>query len=76
MTAKADATEARPPAAYDFLPFMADCVVTLHHRVVHGKASRSARVAKYRGANHSSNEFPIILSSAGLEVAARRSVYP
>jgi circadian clock protein KaiC len=70
VTAKADATEARPLAEYDFLQFMADCVVTMHHRVVHGTATRTARVAKYRGAAHSSNEFPVTITRAGLEVAA------
>jgi circadian clock protein KaiC len=70
VTAKADAAEARPLAEYDFLQFMADCVVTMHHRVVHGTATRSARVAKYRGAAHSSNEFPVTITRAGLEVAA------
>jgi circadian clock protein KaiC len=50
---------------------MADCVVTLHHRVSQGTALRSLRVAKYRGAAHSANEFPMTITRAGLEVAGR-----
>jgi circadian clock protein KaiC len=70
VTAKAEAEEGRPLVDYDFLQFMADCVVTMHHRVVHGTAMRSIRVAKYRGAAHSSNEFPVTITRAGLGVAA------
>jgi circadian clock protein KaiC len=74
VTAKADAADARPNADYDFLQFMADCVVTLHHRVVQGTALRFIRVAKYRGAAHSANEFPITVAEAGLEVAANTAI--
>ena len=70
VTAKADAAEARPSSDYDFLQFMADCVVTLHHRVSHGTALRFLRVAKYRGATHSANEFPFTITTNGIEVAA------
>ena len=69
VTAKADAADARPAADYDFLQFMADCVVTLHHRVIHGTALRFLRVAKYCGTAHSANEFPSTITSAGLTVA-------
>lgn len=69
VTAKADA--AGPDAAidFDFLQFMADCVVTLQHRVVQGIALRFVRISKYRGAAHSSNEFPLSISRSGMEVA-------
>jgi circadian clock protein KaiC len=70
VTAKADAAEARASSDYDFLQFMADCVVTLHHRVSHGTALRFLRVAKYRGATHSANEFPFTITTNGIEVAA------
>jgi circadian clock protein KaiC len=74
VTAKADAAEARPAADYDFLQFMADCVVTLHHRVAQGTALRFVRVAKYRGAPHSANEFPLTITRAGLEIAANTTI--
>ncbi len=74
VTAKADAAEARPAADYDFLQFMADCVVTLHHRVDRGTALRFVRVAKYRGAAHSANEFPLTITRAGIEIAANTAI--
>lgn len=70
LTAKADAREGRASADYDFLEFLADCVVTLHHRVNQGTAARAIRVAKYRGAAHSANEFPFTLTKRGLEITA------
>ncbi len=70
VTAKADEAEARATGDYDFLNFMADCVVTLHHRVSQGTALRFLRVAKYRGATHSANEFPFTITTSGVEVAA------
>jgi circadian clock protein KaiC len=70
VTAKADAADAHAPSDYDFLQFMADCVVTLHHRVSMGTALRFLRVAKYRGATHSANEFPFTITTSGIEVAA------
>ena len=79
VTAKADAAEASPMPDYDFLQFMADCVVTLHHRVRHGTALRFVRVAKYRGSGHSANEFPFIITTRGIEVAAitvKEMTYP
>jgi circadian clock protein KaiC len=70
VTAKADAAEARASSDYDFLQFMADCVVTLHHRVSQGTSLRFLRVGKYRGAPHSANEFPFTITTNGIEVAA------
>ncbi|MEO8698521.1 MAG: circadian clock protein KaiC [Kofleriaceae bacterium] len=64
---------------YEFLQFMADCVVVLDHRLVQGTALRFVRIAKYRGAPHSANEFPFSISVAGIEVAANTRidlVYP
>lgn len=74
VTAKADAAEARPTEDYDFLQFMADCVVTLHHRVVKGTALRFVRVAKYRGAAHSANELALTITDAGIEIAANTAI--
>jgi circadian clock protein KaiC len=73
VTAKADLWEARPSSDYDFLHFMADCVVTLHHRVVQGTAQRFIRVAKYRGAAHSANEFPLTITAVGMQVSANNA---
>lgn len=69
VTAKADAADAFTDSDYDFLQFMADCVVKLHHRVSHGTALRFIRVAKYRGSSHSANEFPFTITTRGIEIA-------
>jgi circadian clock protein KaiC len=69
VTAKGSDDEARPAADYDFLQFMADCVIAMHHRTVQGTALRFVRIIKYRGAHHSGNELPLTISRAGLEVA-------
>ena len=74
VTAKADAAGHGTATDFDFLQFMADCVVTLHHRVVQGIALRFVRVAKYRGAAHSANEFPLAITRTGIEVAANTGV--
>jgi circadian clock protein KaiC len=73
ITAKADVLEARSAREYDFLQFMADCVVTMHHRVAHGMALRFLRVSKCRGGAHSANEFPFSLGERGIEVATGSS---
>ena len=56
---------------YAFLQFMVDCVVVLHHRVVDGSAFRNLRVMKYRGSGFAGDEFPITLTSEGLQVTNR-----
>jgi circadian clock protein KaiC len=69
VTAKTYRAPELGASEYDFLQFMADCVVTLHHRVSRGIAMRSLRVAKYRGAAHSANEFSVAITPLGLGVA-------
>jgi len=78
VTAKTDRALELGASEYDFLQFMADCVVTLHHRISKSTALRSLRVAKYRGAAHSANEFPVAITALGLEVAVtpREATYP
>jgi len=56
---------------YNFLQFMVDCVVVLRHQVVDGTAFRNLRVMKYRGSGFGSDEFPITLTSAGMELTNR-----
>jgi circadian clock protein KaiC len=70
VTAKADAADMRPSPEYDFLQFMADCVVKVQDRVVGGTALRFIRVTKCRGGPHSANEFPFTIGPAGIEVGA------
>jgi circadian clock protein KaiC len=56
---------------YGFLQFMVDCVVVLRHQVVDGSAFRNLRVMKYRGSGFSGDEFPIALTTEGLQLTNR-----
>ena len=56
---------------YSFLQFMVDCVVILRHQVVNGSAFRNLRVIKYRGSGFSGDEFPISLTTEGMQLAHR-----
>jgi circadian clock protein KaiC len=67
ITAKAR-SRGRPARHYEFLQFMADCVVQLQHHVVGGTALRSLRVVKHRGTAHSANEIPFALTRSGIEL--------
>ena len=56
---------------YGFLQFMVDCVVVLRHEVIDGTAFRNLRVMKYRGSGFAGDEFPITLTTAGLQLTNR-----
>jgi circadian clock protein KaiC len=56
---------------YGFLQFMVDCVVILRHQVVDGSAFRNLRVKKYRGSGFSGDEFPVTLTTKGLQLTNR-----
>jgi circadian clock protein KaiC len=56
---------------YGFLQFMVDCVIILRHQVVDGSAFRNLRVMKYRGSGFSADEFPISLTTKGLQLTNR-----
>lgn len=62
-----------PEPSLDFMQFMVDCAVTLHHDMVDGISQRSLRVVKYRGSSFAENYAPLIIGEAGLEVACARS---
>lgn len=70
ITAKADTPDGQPSPDYAFLQFIADCVVSLQHRVSARTAIRMIRVAKYRGDAHSANELPFTINRSGIELAA------
>jgi len=69
VTQKVGAMEA--DQRYSFLQFMADCVVVLKHQVVDGSVFRNLRVMKYRGSGFSGDEFPITLTTEGLQLTNR-----
>jgi circadian clock protein KaiC len=58
-------------ARYAFMQFMVDCVVVLRHQVQDGSAFRNLRVLKYRGSGFAADEFPITLTSAGMQLTNR-----
>jgi circadian clock protein KaiC len=69
ITQKVDGIEA--DQRYTFLQFMVDCVVVLRHQVVDGSAFRNLRVKKYRGSGFAGDEFPITLTTDGLQLTNR-----
>ncbi|MFA6168994.1 MAG: circadian clock protein KaiC, partial [Gemmatimonadaceae bacterium] len=69
ITQKVHAHEGDRPLS--FLQFMVDCVVVLQQQVVDGAAFRTLRVMKYRGSGFAGDEFPVQLSSEGLQLTNR-----
>ncbi len=51
---------------YEFLDFMADCVLRLDHRVIGQVATRRLRVIKYRGSGFGTNEYPYVIGTHGI----------
>jgi circadian clock protein KaiC len=50
---------------YDFLDYLADCVLFLDMRVIKQVTTRRLRVIKYRGSGFCSNEYPYLISDCG-----------
>lgn len=46
--------------------YVSDCVIRLDHRVTAEVSTRRARVLKYRGAPHSTNEHPFLIGHRGI----------
>jgi len=65
MTVKVN-SGADVPLAYDFLDYMADCVVRLDHRVMNQVSTRRLRVVKYRGSGFGANEYPFTITENGI----------
>lgn len=64
LTAK-EAEDSVYSSRYDFLDYLADCVLFLDMRVVKQVTTRRLRVLKYRGSGFSSNEYPYLISDDG-----------
>ena len=69
VTAKAEGSDPLAAPQYGHLPFMADCVVLLQHTLRERVSVRGVRVVKYRGSGFSENEYPVVITSRGIEVA-------
>ncbi len=71
ITQKVASLDHDKDSQYSFLQFMVDCVIVLRHQVQDGSAFRNLRVVKYRGSAFSGDEFPITLSTEGLQLTNR-----
>jgi circadian clock protein KaiC len=48
--------------------YVSDCVIFLDHRVSNQIATRRLRVVKYRGSEHGTNEYPMLIDVGGMTV--------
>ncbi|HXR97758.1 MAG TPA: circadian clock protein KaiC [Terriglobales bacterium] len=48
--------------------YIADCVISLDHRVTEQISTRRMRIVKYRGTAHGTDEFPFLIDSDGISV--------
>jgi len=53
---------------YGLEEYVADCVITLDHRVHEQISTRRLRVLKYRGSVHGTNEYPFLIGDSGFSV--------
>ena len=53
---------------YEFLDFMADCVIELDQRVLEQITTRRVRVVKYRGSGFFHNEYPFVIAENGINI--------
>jgi circadian clock protein KaiC len=48
--------------------YIADCVISLDHRVTEQISTRRLRVVKYRGTSHGTDEYPFLIGEEGISV--------
>jgi circadian clock protein KaiC len=48
--------------------YVADCVISLDHRVTEQISTRRLRVVKYRGSSHGTDEYPFLIDEEGISV--------
>lgn len=53
---------------YGLEEYVADCVITLDHRMDGAIATRRLRILKYRGSTHATNGFPFLIEDTGISV--------
>jgi len=69
ITGKADDREKPQTDRYGFMQFMVDAVILFQHRLADRVSLRTVRVLKYRGTGFGENEYPLVISGNGLDVA-------
>jgi circadian clock protein KaiC len=57
----------------DFLQYMTDCLIVMVETVTATCASRTIRIAKYRGSGFAANPVPVVIGAAGIDVVAFKS---
>jgi circadian clock protein KaiC len=57
-----------PLPGYEFLDFMADCVIKLDQRISNQVNTRRLQVLKYRGSSFGRNEYPYIIAADGIHL--------
>ena len=68
LTARSEREEPIVAHRYDFLQYMADCVVLLQHKVLESISQRDIRIVKFRGSSFAENAFPMVISTSGIEI--------
>ncbi|ABS56002.1 putative circadian clock protein, KaiC [Methanoregula boonei 6A8] len=58
----------RTITTYGLEEYVADCVITLDHRVTNQIATRRLHIVKYRGSIHGTDEYPFLISEDGISV--------
>lgn len=53
---------------YGLEEYVSDCVIVLDHRIVEQISTRRIRIAKYRGTEHGTNEYPFVIADHGMVV--------
>jgi circadian clock protein KaiC len=48
--------------------YIADCVISLDHRVTEQISTRRLRIVKYRGTSHGTDEYPFLIGDEGISV--------
>ncbi len=48
--------------------YVADCVISLDHRVMEQISTRRLRIVKYRGTSHGTDEYPFLIDEDGISV--------
>ena len=54
--------------------YIADCVISLDHRVTEQLSTRRLRIVKYRGTSHGTDEYPFLIDREGISVVPLTSV--
>jgi len=55
---------------YEYLDFLADCVIYLDQRIENQVNTKRIQVVKYRGSSYGSNEFPFLITGNGMFFSA------